>query len=72
MMGVTPKQLEFLNVLREFQELNDYTPSIREMGELLGISKTAAHSRAEQLIRRGRLRRIYGSGRSYEILEGGE
>lgn len=72
MMGVTQKQQEFLNVLREFQELNDYTPSVREMGELLGISKTAAHSRADQLIRRGRLRRIYGSNRSYEIVEGGE
>lgn len=72
MMGVTQKQQEFLNVLREFQELNGYTPSVREIGELLGISKTAAHSRADQLIRRGRLRRIYGSNRSYEIVEGGE
>ena len=71
-MGITEKQREFLEKLREFQQLNGYSPSVREMGKLLGISKTAAQSRAEQLVRRKKLGRVYGSARSYEIMEGGD
>ena len=40
-MNVTPKQAELLSVIKDFQELNGYTPSIKELGEFTSKSYTA-------------------------------
>ena len=67
MSGVTKKQAELLQVIKEFQELNGYTPTIRELAELTGRTSTPTHSMIENLVKRGRLRKIAGSARSLEI-----
>lgn len=66
---MTPKQKEALDVLAEMQELNGYTPTIRELGELLGKSRTAAHALVEALTRQGYIERVYGSTRSMKIVK---
>jgi SOS-response transcriptional repressor LexA len=68
MNGVTKKQAELLQVIKEFQELNGYTPTIRELAELTGRTSTPTHSMIENLVKRGRLRKIAGSARSLEIV----
>jgi len=68
MSGVTKKQAELLQVIKEFQELNGYTPTIRELAELTGRTSTPTHSMIENLVKRGRLRKIAGSARSLEIV----
>ena len=66
---MTPKQREAYEVIRSFQENNGYTPTVRELGELLGKSKTAAHSLVDALVRKGYASRTYGLDRSI-ILKG--
>ncbi|MEC7560732.1 MAG: hypothetical protein VYD03_05650 [Pseudomonadota bacterium] len=67
-MNVTPKQAELLSVIKDFQELNGYTPSIKELGELTNKSYTAVRCMLVQLEGRGRIRRVPGATRSLEIL----
>ena len=57
-----------MQVIKEFQELNGYTPTIRELAELTGRTSTPTHSMIENLVKRGRLRKIAGSARSLEIV----
>src|SRR3954454_22302960 len=45
--GLTPRQQRILNVLRESIEKRGYPPSIREIGELVGL--TSSSSVAHQL-----------------------
>lgn len=68
MNGVTKKQAELLNVIRDFNENNGYTPSLRELAELTGRTLTPTHAMVDRLVSRGKLRRIAGSARSLEII----
>ena len=66
--GLTPKQAELLQVIKEFTELNDYTPSISELADLTGRARTPTHSMVQQLERRGYIKRTPGMARSLELL----
>jgi len=68
MSGLTPKQAELLRVIKEFQELNDYTPSITELAGLTGRTRTPTHSMLVQLEKRGYIKRTPGMARSLELL----
>ena len=68
MVGVTKKQAELLRAIRDFQELNGYTPTIRELAELTGRTSTPTHTMIELLVKRGRIVKIAGSARSLEIV----
>ena len=56
--GTTEKQLRILDVIREFTAEMGYPPSVREIGERVGLSSSSTvQSHLKTLERRGRLRR---------------
>ena len=46
---MTRKQRETLDILRSFHRNHGYSPSCRELAELLGITKGSAHKRLVKL-----------------------
>lgn len=67
--ALTPKQQETLDLLRAFAVREGYQPSLRELGDLLGLrSASSVHSRLEGLERAGVIRRIPGRARAVEIV----
>src|ERR1700689_1528390 len=56
--GTTEKQLRILDVIREFTAEMGYPPSVREIGERVGLSSSSTvQSHLKTLERRGLLRR---------------
>ena len=54
----TPRQERILNVIREFTAQHGYPPSVREIGERVGLSSSSTiHSHLKTLERHGLLRR---------------
>lgn len=54
----TPRQERILNVIREFTARHGYPPSVREIGERVGLSSSSTiHSHLKTLERHGLLRR---------------
>lgn len=68
-MRVTEKEKNFYNILKEFIKENKYTPTIRELGKLLGFSSPATtYYYLEQLEKKGLIKRI--SNRNIKIIGG--
>lgn len=64
---LTKRQREVLEALRLFIETNSYAPSVRELGELLGLhSPATVHAHIKSLIQKGYLERT-GSPRSIKL-----
>ena len=66
--GLTPRQTRVLEVIRNSVESRGYPPSMREIGEAVGLSSTS--SVAHQLMaleRKGHLRRDPHRPRAYEV-----
>jgi repressor LexA len=66
--GLTPRQRKVLEVIRESVESRGYPPSMREIGELVGITSTSsvAHQ-LSTLERKGYLRRDPNRPRAVEV-----
>jgi repressor LexA len=71
--GLTPRQRRILEVVREAVEARGYPPSIREMGEAVGLasSSSVAHQ-LKVLEQKGFLRRDPNRPRALEVLLPGE
>jgi repressor LexA len=71
--GLTPRQRRILEVIREAVESRGYPPSIREMGEAVGLasSSSVAHQ-LRTLEQKGFLRRDPNRPRALEVLLPGE
>jgi repressor LexA len=71
--GLTPRQRRILEVIREAVELRGYPPSIREMGEAVGLasSSSVAHQ-LKMLEQKGFIRRDPNRPRALEVLLPGE
>lgn len=71
--GLTPRQRRVLEVIREAVERRGYPPSMREIGEAVGLTSTSsvAHQLA-MLERRGFLRRDPNRPRAVEIRDIGD
>ena len=68
---ITNKEKDFLDSLVEFINEKRYTPTIREMGEFVGLSSPATiHYYIKQLQNKGYIRRI--NNRNIQILNKGE
>ncbi len=71
-MALTRRQLEVLNVIREFIAKNGYSPSLEEIGSSLGLSSVATvHKHVTHLVEKGLVRRVWNQNRSIEIVESG-
>lgn len=65
---LTPRQKDVLNAFRDYRATHgDVSPTIMELADLLGLSKTSVHEHIEALVRKGHLRR--GPDRAYRAYE---
>ncbi len=64
---LTPKQMEVLMMVRQFQLTRGYSPTMQELSDELGISKVTAFERVEALIKKGALLRRPNKARSLEL-----
>ena len=67
--GLTPRQLEVYNLIKDYIEANSFAPSYEEIKQLMGSrSKAHVHAFVHQLINRGWIGRGNGRNRSIFIL----
>ena len=67
--GLTPRQMEVYNLIRDYISANGFAPSYEEIKQLLGVrSKAHVHAFVHQLINRGWIGRGNGRIRSIFIL----
>ena len=66
---LTRKQEESYQCIVRFTEEHGFPPTVRELGELLGVASTSTvFSRIKQLEKSGYIRRVPASPRAIEIL----
>ncbi len=66
--GLTPRQLRVLEVIRESVEARGYPPSVREIGEAVGLTSTSSVShQLKALERKGFLRRDPNRPRAVDV-----
>jgi len=66
--GLTPAQERALATIRQFSSRHGFPPTVKELGQELGIAPASAHELMAGLQRKGYLRRSPGKARSLEIL----
>ena len=67
--GLTPRQMEVYNLIKDYINANGFAPSYEEIKQLMGSrSKAHVHAFVHQLIRRGWIGRGNGRNRSIYIL----
>ncbi len=65
---LTPRQRRILDVIRDAVHQHGYPPSIREIGEAVGLTSTSSvHSQLESLERKGFIRRDPTKPRAIEV-----
>lgn len=67
MPRLTPRRLEILTAIRDFQQNRGYSPTMQELAALLGVSKVTIFEHVEALIEKGLLQRSRHKARSLEI-----
>ena len=67
---ITKKQRNVLNKILDFQVKNGFSPTWRELGEILGIAHTAARQHVELMKKKGVIDYQPGKKRTIVILEG--
>ena len=73
MRKLTGRQREVIAFIRGHQAEHGYAPTIREIGDAMGISSTnAVNDHLKALERKGRIRRTPGASRAIRILEVGQ
>jgi repressor LexA len=69
--ALTAQQIRVLNALRGYVAAHGYAPTLRELGDLSGLtSKSAVSYQLEQLATKGVIRRVPGAARAVVILDG--
>jgi repressor LexA len=66
--GLTPAQERALATIRQFSSRHGFPPTVKELGQELGIAPASAHELMTGLQRKGYLRRSPGKARSLEVL----
>ena len=66
---LTKRQREILDFVKTFLETNSYPPSVRDIGEAVGLSSTSSvHAQLNNLEEKGYLRREGSSARALSVL----
>lgn len=68
---LTARQREVLDAVRGYLRDHGYAPTVRELAERLGVTKTAAFLQLETLRRKGALTHTPGASRTLRVVEGG-
>jgi repressor LexA len=69
-MNLTPKQLRILKLIRDSRVRRDYSPTMQELADEIGVSKVTVFEHVEALIKKGALVRERNKARSLSIAEG--
>lgn len=64
---LTPRRLQILTFIRDFQRSKGYSPSLQELGEELGVARVTVFEHVEALVATGHLRRTRHKARSLEL-----
>ena len=64
---LTPRQLEILTRIRDYQRNHGYSPTMQELADALGKSKITIFEHVDALVRKGFLRRLPHKARSLEL-----
>lgn len=65
----SPKQMELLCRLYRFQHKYGYSPTLDELGRMMGISKVTVHQYIHALEKKGLIRRFKNYARSLQIVD---
>src|SRR5258708_31375656 len=68
-MNYTPKQLQILKLIYEYQTERGYSPTYAELAKQLNVSTITVFEHLEALERKGAIRRRRHEARSVEIIE---
>jgi len=69
MPALTRRQREVLDVIRDFIDRKNYSPSLGEIGVALGLSSVATvHKHVSHLVQKGYVRRSWNQNRSIELV----
>jgi len=67
-VGLTPRQRKVLEVIRDWVERHGYPPSVREIGDAVGLTSTSSvHHQLRTLERKGYLRRDPNRTRAVDV-----
>ena len=69
MNNLTPKQQLVLDMIRQFKDNHDYSPTVSELSWLIGINKNAVWKHLHSLERKGYLKRDKRTARSIVLIE---
>ena len=69
---ITEPQRSTLQAIRAFTAKRGFPPTMKELGDILGVAPASAHEQVNHLVRKGYLRREPRKARSIEIVEGPE
>jgi len=64
---LTPRQLEILTRIRDYQRSNGYSPTMQELADAMDISKVTVFEHVDALVAKGMLRRLAHKARSLEL-----
>jgi repressor LexA len=68
-MNYTPKQLQILRLIFQYQQEHGFSPTYAELAKELGVSTITVFEHLEALERKGAIRRRRHEARSVEIIE---
>jgi SOS-response transcriptional repressor LexA len=66
-MNLTPKQMAIATMVRDTRIKYGYSPTLREIGAFMGISKVTAFEHVEALVRKGALTKRHNMSRSLKV-----
>ncbi len=66
---ITERQRRARAAIRSYLARRGFPPTIKELGEALGIASASAHELVKQLVRKSYLRRAPGKARSLEVIK---
>jgi len=64
---LTPRRMQILTVIRDFQRRRGYSPTMQELADTFGVSKVTIFEHVEALVKQGLLRRSPHRARSLEL-----
>lgn len=64
---LTPRRMEILTAIRDYQRKHGYSPTMQELAKKFGVSKVTIFEHIEALVEEGLLRRMPRKARSLEI-----
>jgi len=66
---LTARQAETVYAIERFTKMHGYSPTTREIGDMLDVNQTAASNLVAACVRKGKLKRIAGKARTITIVE---